>query len=53
MSQLSTAVILTAFLAACTTDITNLIHEEIAQDDMPCEQDPVEIDTRGCSEDTE
>ena len=53
MSQLSTAVILTVFLATCTTDITDQIHEEIAQDDMPCEQDPGEIDTHDCSEESE
>ena len=53
MSQLSTAVILTDFLATCTTDITDRIHEAIAQDDMPCEQDSGEIDTRDCSEEEE
>ena len=51
MSQLSTAVILTVFLATCTTDITDRIHEEIERDDMPCEQESGEIDARDCSED--
>ena len=53
MSQLSTAVILMVFLATCTTDITDQIHEEIEQDDMPCEQDSGEIDARDCSEEEE
>ena len=53
MSQLSTAVILTVFLATCTTDITDQIHEAIEQDDMSCEQDLGEIDTRDCPEEIE
>lgn len=51
MSELSTAIILTVFLATCTTDITDQIYEEIEQgDDVPCEYDSGSIDTLDCFE---
>lgn len=51
MSQLGTVITLTVLLAACTTDITDQIHEEIEQNgDLPCETDSGEVDAPPCSD---
>ena len=51
MNDLSTVIILTVFLATCTTDITDQIYEEIEQGDyVPCEQDSGDVDNLDCSE---
>ena len=54
MYDLSTMIILTVFLATCTTDITDQIYEEIERgDDVPCEQDSGDVDTLDCSEEND
>ena len=48
MYDLSTAIILTALLVTCTTDIPDQIRESLEQSDVPCEQDSGDVDTPEC-----
>lgn len=47
MDQLSTAIVLTAFLTTCTTDVIPPIHE---WGDAPCEEASGDVDTQLCPE---